>query len=312
MPTDSLPNKPAITVVILAYNSGEFMAGCLDALSSSRGVELEIICVDNASTDRSHEIAREHPATTRAIRSEENLGFSGGNNLALPHVTHPLIVFINPDCRIMPDTLFHLVAPLLKEETVGATGARLLYPNTNRIQHAGGILHPNAMGEHHGTNEEDGEKFHHDLDVDFVTGALIAFRTKDFRRLGGFDPEYWPAYYEETDLCWRLRQEGRRIRYVAGAVAYHWESPGLVKMSRRFVATSYRSRMVFLVKNYKMGDWFTRFLPFEAKWFVGPFARGFRIAVLRSYLSGSMFALKCLLRFSRRPRGRSITDQANS
>lgn len=313
MPTDDTPStKPAVTVVILAYNSGEFMAGCLDALARSRGVDLEIICIDNASVDNSHDIATNHPAAPKAIRSESNLGFSGGNNLALPHITHPIVVFINPDCRVMPDTVAHLVRPLLEEDQVGACGARLLYPNTNRIQHAGGILHPNAMGEHHGTNEADGDNFHRDKDVDFVTGALIAFRTMDFRRLGGFDPEFWPAYYEETDLCWRLRREGRKIRYVAGAMAYHWESPGLVKMSRRFVATSYRSRMVFLVKNYTVAQWLTEFLPFEAKWFMGPFARGFRLAVVRSYVAGSMFALKCLLRCSRRPRGRSKSETSNS
>lgn len=302
MSTDASNPDPAVTVVVLSYNSGEFLAGCLDALARSREVNLEILCVDNASTDNSHEIATNHSATTRAIRSEKNLGFSGGNNLALPHAGHPLLVFVNPDCRVLPDTLARLVAPLLSEEKVGATGALLLYPNSRRIQHAGGILHPNAMGEHRGVGEMDAPKFREDCDVDFVTGALIAFRRKDFERLGGFDTDYWPAYYEETDLCWRLRREGCVIRFVGSAVAYHWESPGLVKMSRRFVKTSYRSRMVFLVKNLNFIEWFTRFLPFEGRWFFGPFARGFRVAVLRSYLDGAMFAAKCFLRLSRRPR----------
>ena len=293
----------AVSVVVLAYNSADFMQGCLDALARSRGVEIQIICIDNASCDNSHAIAEAHPATSLALRSETNLGYAGGNNLAIPHMAHEIIVFVNPDCRVEPDAIAHLVAPLRDDPTIAVTGALLLYPNSRRIQHAGGILHPNAMSEHLGDRHEDAAEFRQDRDVDFVTGALVAFRRADFTRLGGFDVEYWPAYYEETDLCVRLRREGRRVRYIGSAVGYHWESPGLVRHSARFVRTSYRSRLRFLVKNYTLGQWLTKFLPFETRWFLGPFARGFRLAVLRSYASGFMFALQCLLRLSRRPRG---------
>lgn len=302
MTSEASPQDPAVSVIILSYNSETFMEGCLDALGRSRGVRLEVICVDNASVDRSHAIAQAHPVTSHAIRSEANLGFSGGNNLGWPRAAHPLLVFINPDCRVMPDTLANLVRPLLEAADVGVTGALLLYPNSRKIQHAGGILHPNAMGEHRGEGKLLGEYDCQDADVDFVTGALIAFRREDFERLGGFDEEYWPAYYEETDLCWRLRREGRKVRFVASALGYHWESPGLVRNSRRFVATSYRSRMRFLVKNYTAGEWFGRFLPFEMRWFFGPYACGFRLPVISSWLSGFAFALKCLSRFSRRRR----------
>lgn len=308
---DSSPAPPLrATVIVLAYNSAPFLQGCLDELARSRDVELEIIFVDNASHDDSHAIASRHPAVTHAIRSEANLGYSGGNNLALPHATAPYLVFVNPDCRVTPGALRALLQPLADDPTIAATGALLLYPNSRRIQHAGGILHPNAMCEHRGDGRLVAPEFLEDRDVDFVTGALIAFRREDFLRLGGFDTDYWPAYYEETDLCFRLRREGRRIRYVAGAVAYHWESPGLVRHSARFVRTSYRSRLRFVVKNYGLRDWLTRFLPFEARWFVGPFARGYRLPVLRSYLSGALFALWCLLRGSRRPR-RGAPGQTN-
>ena len=294
------PTLPRITVVVLSYNSASFLQGCLDALERSRGVELEIICVDNASADKSHEIAEKHPAKPIAIHSEKNLGYSGGNNLGWPLGSAPYVVFINPDCRVMPNTLARLVAPMVTEAAVAVCGGLLYYPNRSVIQHAGGILHPNAMCEHFGMNAPDAPEFHESKDVDYVTGALIAFRRADLERLRGFDEDYWPAYYEETDLCWRLRREGKRVRYVADAVAYHWESPGLTKNSGRFVRTSYRSRIRFVIKNYTVGELLTLFLPFEAKWLVGPFARGFRLATFRSYCSGAVFAVRCLLRFSRR------------
>lgn len=287
-------------MVVLAYNSESFMQGCLDALARSTGVALEIVCIDNASRDRSHEIAAAHPATTKAIRLEKNLGYSGGNNVGWRAGDAPFVVFINPDCRVLPETLQHLLAPMVADSRIAVTGALLYYPNTTRIQHAGGILHPNAMCEHYGMYRDDAPEFHVSKDVSYVTGALIAFRRGDLERLGGFDEEYWPAYYEETDLCWRLRKKGKTVRYVAEAVAYHWESPGLTKNSARFVRTSYRSRIRFVIKNYSLGEFLGVFVPFETKWFFGPFAKGFRRQTLRSYGSGVLFALYCLCRLSRR------------
>lgn len=304
-PPSPAASPPRLTVVVLSYNSARFLAGCLDALGRSRGVELEIICVDNASGDESHAIAEGHPAVAEAIRSERNLGYSGGNNLGWRRGSAPHVVFINPDCHVQPWTLARLVAPLGEDPAVGATGAVLLYPNTRRIQHAGGILHPNAMCEHHHFMEVLDEAGIVDRDCDYVTGALIAFHRADLERLGGFDEDYWPAYYEETDLCLRLRREGRLVRLVAQAVAYHWESPGLTKLSPRFVRTSYRSRIRFVIKNFTIGEFLGGFLPFELRWLAGPFARGFRLATLRSYLSGAGFAFWCLLRLSRHPQQRS-------
>ncbi len=291
-----------ICVVVLAWNSEVYMNGCLDALGKSHGVELEVICVDNNSSDRSHEIAEAHPVTTRAIRSEVNLGCAGGNNLGWREGTAPFVVFINPDCRVQPDALRELVQPLAEDDSIGSTGARLYYPSTRILQHAGGIMHPNAMCEHHGVGKEDDDLSRTSRDVDYVTGALIAFRRADLESLHGFDEELFPAYYEETDLIERLKSRGRRIRYVAEAIAYHHESPGLTKDSARFVRTSYRSRMIFVIKNYKMKRLLTSFLPFEARWFCGPFAKGFRLRTLRSYLFGLSFATRCLMRGSRRKR----------
>ncbi len=301
-PPDAAEETFRATVVILSYHSEQFLEGCLEALGRSRGVELEIVCVDNASPDRSHEIAQKHPLVAKAIRSEQNLGFSGGNNLGWREGTAPYVVLINPDCRVQPDALRNLLAPLRDEPEVAIVGARLLYPNTNTLQHAGGILHPNGMCEHFGVDRPDGAPWDKDRDVEYVTGALIAFRRGDLEDLGGLDEDYWPAYYEETDLCYRVRRQGRKVRYAAGAVAYHYESPALEKRSARLVRTSYRSRIRFIVKNYGVVEFCRDFLPFEVRWFFGRFARGYRWQTVRSYLSGVLFALRCVARLSRRPR----------
>lgn len=298
--TDRLP----VSVVILSFNSACYLPVCLEEVSRSRGVELEVLVVDNASRDNSVELAKKHPAVTRVIETGRNLGCAGGNNVGWRAASHPYIVFLNPDCAVEPGALRALVQPLADDPTIGMTGARLYYPNSRRIQHAGGKLHPNAMAEHPGVGTEDTQgAYAADRDVDFVTGALIGVRRADLEALGGLDEEFFPAYYEETDLCSRLRASGRRVRYVAAAVGYHWESVELGRLSPSLVRMSYRSRIRFVVKNATLGSFLAGFLPFETRWFLGPHARGFRLPVLRSYASGALFALRCLIRFRRRPAG---------
>lgn len=293
--------SPAVSVVILTYNSAAFLPLCLEELGRSRGVELEVIVVDNNSKDDSAALAQSHPLVNRVIQTGANLGYSGGNNVGWRAAKHPSLVLLNPDCCVTRNAIRQLVQPLLDDPTIGVTGAKLYYPNSRRIQHAGGIRHPNAMSEHRGAFRIDDGLWDTDMDVDYVTGALIGMRRAEMEALGGLDEDFHPAYYEESDLAWRFQLSGRRVRYVASAVGYHWESPGLELNSPRFVRTSYRSRMIWLIKNYSLRQWALEFLPFEWRWFWGPFARGFRRQVLRSYLSGAVFAARCLLRRHRRP-----------
>ncbi len=293
----------AVSVVILTFNSARYLPVCLDELARSRDVELEVIVVDNDSGDGSADIAEAHPSVTKTIRTGANLGCAGGNNVGWRAATHPIIVMLNADCAVEPDTVRRMAEPLASDPTIGLTGAKLLYPNTRTIQHAGGILHPNFMAEHYGMGELDEGQWDEDRDVDFVTGALIAFRRADIAALGGLDEEFFPAYFEETDLCFRFRASGRRVRYIAGAVGYHWESVGVGLLSPRFLKLLFRGRMIFAVKNLTFATFWTRFCPFELKWLMRPGEKKYRRAIIQSYGFGVIFALRCLLRLNRRPRG---------
>ncbi len=293
---------PEVSVVVLSWNSARFVPGCMQSLSRTKGVAIEVIHVDNASSDDSDAAARRWPVVSRAIRNESNLGFGGGNDVGWRLAGAPVIVFLNPDCLVRHDTIAVLRDTLLSDPAIGIVGAKLLYPGTRTIQHAGGVLHPNAMAEHPGVGEEDGPRFDARRDVDYVTGALFAIRRGDVESLGGFDADYFPAYYEETDWCERLRRQGRRVVYEPRAVAWHHESVGLGKKSDRLVRMSYRNRIRFVIKNYTVVELLTRFLPFELSWFAGAHSRGYRMAAVASWVSGLAFAARCLARMSRRPR----------
>lgn len=293
-----------VSVVVLAWNGAADLPGCLDAIAASRGIDAEVIVVDNASSDGSDDVAAAHPSAPAVVRNPRNLGCAGGNNAGWRLATRPYVVFVNPDCTVDPDAIRRLVEPLARDAGVGLTGARLFYPDSRRVQHAGGFLLPNGIAGHFGVNEEDDARFSADRECDYVTGALFAVRRADLQALGGFDEEYFPAYYEEVDLCERLRSGGRRTLYVGGALGFHRESTTLGgRASARLVRMSSRCRMVFLIKTRTAGRLLRETIPYELRWFAHPERRGFRRSILRSWLDGAIFAVRCLARGKRRPSG---------
>lgn len=296
-------SRPRVSVVVLCYKSKAHIGPCLDALADQRFDGFEVIVVENASGDEAADGARQHFLHPVVIEAERNLGCAGGNNLGWRRARGEVVVFLNPDCAVEPDFLESISRPLFEDPGVGLTGAKLYYPHTHVIQHAGCVLHPNAMTENRGNGTKDTGQFDRPEEVDFVTGAAIAVRRSTLERLGGFDEEFFPAYYEETDLCTRIRRLGLSILYVPTAVGYHLESPTLGKGSDRFIRMVYRARQIYLVKNTSLGDWVTRVIPFEVKWLRQPYSRGWRWAVIRSYSQGAWFALRCVLRWNRRPPG---------
>ncbi len=298
MPQEPLP----VSVVILCYKSERFIARCLDALAIQNPPPAEVIVVENHSGDGAAQVAREHPLRPVVIETPRNLGFSGGNNIGWRQARGGIILLVNPDCLLEPDCLATLARPLIERpEEVGVTGAKLYYPNSHVIQHAGGILHPNAMTEHRGMGVEDRGQFDEIAEVPYVTGAALAIRREILERLGGLDEDFFPAYYEEVDLCRRVRQLGLKVLYLPAAVGYHLESPTVGRASRRFVSLSYRSRIVYLIKNCGAREWLSRVIPFEWDWLRQPYSKGFRLRAVRSYFQGLAFAARCLARLSRRP-----------
>lgn len=299
------PALPRVSVVALCYKSRDHIPHCLNALADQRAdFPFETIVVENAPSDGAADLARAHSLAPRVIVAERNLGCCGGNNLGWRAARGEVVVFLNPDCVVEPDFLAAVTRPLFERpDGVGMTGAKLYYPNTHILQHAGCVLHPNAMTENIGSGEEDRGQYNTPRTVDFVTGAAIAVRRDVLERLGGFDEEFFPAYYEETDLCTRIQRLGLSILYVPEAVGYHLESPTLGKGSPRFVRMVYRARQIYLVKNKGIGEWLTSVIPFEGRWLRQPYSKGARWAVVRSYSQGAWFALRCLLRWNRRPPG---------
>jgi GT2 family glycosyltransferase/2-polyprenyl-3-methyl-5-hydroxy-6-metoxy-1,4-benzoquinol methylase len=214
---------PKTTIVIPVRNRAEFTARCLDALAATVDPgETEIIVVDNGSTDRTGDLLRSAPLPIRVVINAENLGFARAANQGARAARGDLLVFLNNDTE--PETgWLEALQAAATEPGVGIVGARLLYPGTRRIQHAGLALNAEGIPDHlwRGVPADD-PRVCRPRDVDMVTGACLAIRRALFERLGGFDENYRNGV-EDVDLCLAARADALRIRYEPSAVVLHHE-----------------------------------------------------------------------------------------
>jgi len=276
---------PAVSVIMVNYNAGDLLARCLDSLNdrTPRPVA-EVILVDNASTDGSvDDVVRRYPGVT-LVRSRRNLGFAGGVLLGAARSTGRILFLLNPDAEVFPDTLGQLTAVLDADPGLAVAGCKIYEPDRITLQHVGGVLYPSLITSHIGRGEEDRGQYDRPADVDYVTGAALAVRRDAWDELGGLDPGYRPGYYEETELCLRARQRGRRVRVIPAARVVHHESVSSGKLSRRFFYSYHRNRLRFLVRNFGPVHWLTRFAPAEFRWLATAMPAEQRAPLLKAYL----------------------------
>ena len=293
---------PLVSIVILTYRSAQYVGQCLRSIAGLEYSPLEIVVADNASTDGSLDVALQaaHDCglDIKTVPLSRNLGCAGGNNAGWRASAGQIVVFLNPDTEVTPSLVGALVKPLLQDSSIGVTGAKIYYPNSRTMQHAGARICPNGMSNHFGAGEEDRGQYDEVRDVDYVTGAGFAVRRSLLEELDGFDEDYFPAYFEETDFCTRARKQGWRVLYVPTAVFYHHESVSLTVNSPAFHRLYQRMRIRYCIKNFTLRDWVRRFLPFEYWWMRHePHARGHRREQFRAYAEGAWWLLgKCLRR----------------
>lgn len=276
---------PAVSVIVVNYNAGELLDRCLDSLAArTDALTVEVILVDNASTDGSAErVARQHPGIT-FIPAGANLGFAGGVCRGVAEATGPVLFLLNPDAEVFPDTLEQVVSGLANDPGLAVAGCKIYEPDRSTLQHAGAVLHPSLITSHLGRGEADRGQYDQPADVDYVTGAALAVRRQVWDELGGLDPGYRPGYYEETELCLRARRKGYRVAVLPAARAVHHESASSGKLSSRFFYCYHRNRLRFLIRNYSFMHWFLRFAPAELRWLVQSMPAEQRGPVFKAYL----------------------------
>jgi GT2 family glycosyltransferase len=253
------------SVIIPVWNGMDDLPACLAALAAQRDIALEILAVDNASTDGSAEwIAANYP-NVRLIRNAENAGFGGACNAGMAAAKGDPLVLLNQDTIVQPGWLAALVKTLDDKADVGIAGSKALYPD-HTIQHAGARVDIRGVGEHLGYRQADNGQFDQLQDVDFVTGASLAMRRALYTQIGGFDPGFHPAYLEDVDLCYRARAAGWRVVYTPESVLIHNERSSAATPDYAGALLYHRQRLRFVCKHWTTAQLRDEFLPAEREW----------------------------------------------
>jgi GT2 family glycosyltransferase len=220
LPTSEMPRA---SVVVPVYGQFPHTLACLRALAAHPpATAFEVIVVDDGSRDETPD-ALPGIAGLRYHRRETNGGFIAACNDGARLARGGLLVFLNNDTIPQPGWLDALVATFDTQPDAGAVGAQLLYPD-GRLQEAGGVVFRDGSAWNYGRFESPLDpRFGYVRDVDYASGAALAVPKDVFAALGGFAERYAPAYYEDTDLAFGVRDMGRRVVYQPGARVVHDE-----------------------------------------------------------------------------------------
>ena len=221
----SLPAHEQVvaSIIVPVYNQVALTSACLNSLVEQAGsIRFEVVVVDDCSDTETADYLDACSGLV-SLRNEQNAGFIDTCNRGAAKARGEFLVFLNNDTTLTPGWLEALLAPFEQDPEAGIVGAKLVYPD-GRLQEAGGIIFSDASGWNYGKGDDPGRPQYNFLsEADYVSGACLAIRAADFERFGGFDTRYRPAYYEDTDLCFQMRQAGRKVLYQPACVVVHHE-----------------------------------------------------------------------------------------
>jgi GT2 family glycosyltransferase len=215
-------HNPKISVLIPVYNSAYHTMRCLKSLAADQSCALEIIVFNNGSSDETDQLLKRCENIV-VINSPKNLGFVGATNAAAAQARGQYVLMMNNDITIAKGKLEAAVKLFETEPDVGAVGG-LIKLATGRIQEAGALIYRNGStnGFLRNRKVEHAEGMFI-RDVDYCSGAFLLLNREHFLSIGGLDEIFAPGYYEETDLCLRLRSLGKRVVYTPEIVLSHFE-----------------------------------------------------------------------------------------
>jgi len=224
-PPASVPasDHPVVSIVIPAYNNWLYTAACLRSISEASSTQnIEIILVDDESSDETeHNASR--IAGLRYFRNSKNMGFIDSCNLGAEKAKGKYLVFLNNDTQVMDGWLDTLLDVFRQDPDAGLVGSRLIYPD-GTLQECGGIIFNDGSGWNYGRNDNpDRPEYMHVRQVDYCSGACLMIESGVFQELGKFSEDYKPAYYEDTDLAFRVRASGRKVLVQPASTVIHHE-----------------------------------------------------------------------------------------
>jgi hypothetical protein len=212
-----------LSVIIVNYQSERYLQRCLDSLyDCNLGIDFEIVVVNNDEGERLEKI-KEKFSSIILVNSEKNIGFGPACNLGVKHSQGDLLFFLNPDTKIRSN-LSPLLVLWVKNPQIGAVGPKILKENGEVQEWSTGTrmslvdLIKNNLGFPPSKKIWESSK---SREASWVSGAAMFVPRKTFLEIGGFDEKFF-MYFEDNDLCQRIKRTGKKIIYFPEIIVMHW------------------------------------------------------------------------------------------
>lgn len=256
--------QPKIAVVILNYNTRNFLEQFLPSVCGSTYPNLEIIIADNASTDDSVAYVKAHYPQCVCISLDKNYGFTGGYNKALKQVCADYYVLLNSDVEVTPNWLEPMVHLMQSNPLIAAVQPKLLAQHTpTQFEYAGAaggyidqLGFPFCRGRIFEAIETDNAQYQDAKQVFWASGAALLIKADLYHQLQGLDDDFF-AHMEEIDLCWRLQNAGHQVWVCPQSTVYHVGGGTLQKSNPHKTYYNFRNGLILLYKNLPKNKLFT-------------------------------------------------------
>lgn len=269
---------PTVAVTIVTYNSARFIRRCFESVFAQDHPRLELIVVDNASTDDTDRILSEFRDRACIVHNSRNIGFAAGQNQAIAQTRADWVLTLNPDVRMWPNFVSMLVAAGEADSRVGSVCGKLLrmsadfQPSTPPVFDSTGIYFTPALRHlDRGSGERDDSRY---AEFEYVFGASAAaalYRREmidDISVLGEFFDTDFFAYREDADVAWRAQLLGWKCLYTPLAVGYHLRTvhpENRASVAPELNMHSVKNRWLMRIKNITPRLYLSYFIPITVR-----------------------------------------------
>jgi len=243
-----MSESPLVSVIVLNYNAGELLLNCINSLKKSKYTNLEILVVDNISSDGSQTKCKEQFPDIKLIQNKENFGYCGGNNIGIREAKGEFIVILNPDTIVESNCIEELIFAHNKFGD-GLYQPKILSLNEeNIIQSTGNMLHTFGFGFARDKGNKVSDKNEEIEKIGYASGTCLFTSRKVLEKVGLLD-EFLFLYHDDLDLGWRAAQIGISSFYVPKSNIFHVESYSLKWSAKKFFWLE-RNRKYCLLTHY--------------------------------------------------------------
>lgn len=254
-----------LSVIIVTWNSEKFIQNCLDSIFVSGGdLRHEIIVVDNDSSDKTAKIIQEFYPKVNLIANKENLGYAKANNQGIEESQGEYVLLLNPDTQFLENSMTLMYEFMEENPQVGALGPKLLNPDKTIQPSAREFpTFPTLLWEFSGLSRLFPKSrifgswrmgyfaFDQTREIDQPMGSCLMLRRKTLEEVGVFDEDF-PMFFNDVDLCYRIKKAGWRIYFYPEAEVFHQKGASTSKVKRRMIWFSHLAFYRFF-KKHKTG-----------------------------------------------------------